>query len=113
MSKIVFLDPIDYISGKIARKYRTIYCYREASDRRYTTVRGKRKMPPTTDELWARTRFAAVATAVKNRKGDLMNYNNDIAAFRAQKDSIGGKKTLQAWYWKVCGEQWDEQHPRN
>ena len=72
-----------------------------------------RSTPVTTDELWARTRFAAVAAAVKERKGDLMNYNNDIAAFQAQKDQPGGKKTLKSYYWKVCGDAWDTAHPRS
>ena len=72
-----------------------------------------RTTPVGTDELWARTRFAAVAAAVKERKGDLMNYNNDIAAFQAQKDQPGGKKTLKSYYWKICGDAWDTAHPRS
>ena len=75
--------------------------------------RYKRSTPKSTDELWAQTRFAAVAAAVKERKGDLMNYNNDIAAFRAQKDQPGGKKTLKSYYWKICGDAWDQAHPRS
>ena len=81
-------------------------------NRLYLRKKVQRSTPPTTDELWARTRFAAVATAVKERKGDLMNYNNDIAAFQAQKDQPGGKKTLKSYYWKVCGDAWDTAHPR-
>ena len=82
-------------------------------NRLYLRKKVQRSTPPTTDELWARTRFAAVATAVKERKGDLMNYNNDIAAFQAQKDQPGGKKTLKSYYWKVCGDAWDTAHPRS
>ena len=82
-------------------------------NRLYLRKKVQRSTPPTTDELWARTRFAAVAAAVKERKGDLMNYNNDIAAFQAQKDQPGGKKTLKSYYWKVCGDAWDTAHPRS
>ena len=31
-----------------------------------------------------------------------------VEAFAAQKDSAEGKKTLMAWYWKICGEQWEQ-----
>ena len=31
----------------------------------------------------------------------------DQAAFNAQKDLATGKKTMNAWYWKVCGQEWD------
>ena len=75
--------------------------------------RYKRTTPKTTDQLWAETRFAAVRTAVQERKGDLMNYNNDIAAFQAQKNQPGGKKTLYSYYWKICGDAWDTAHPRS
>ena len=28
MSKVVFLDPIDHVSGKLSKKSRVTYCYR-------------------------------------------------------------------------------------
>ena len=31
----------------------------------------------------------------------------DQAAFLDQKDLAGGKKTLKAYYWKICGDQYD------
>ena len=31
-------------------------------------------------------------------------------AYVAQKDLAGGKKTLKAYYWKICGEEYDQQH---
>ena len=34
----------------------------------------------------------------------------DEAAFLAQKDSPNGKKTMKAFYWKLCGDAYDEQH---
>ena len=50
MSKVVFLDPIDHVSGKLSKKSRVTYCYRSNSneageDRRYTQIRGKRSTP--------------------------------------------------------------------
>ncbi len=28
MSKVVFMDPIDHVSGKLSKKSRVTYCYR-------------------------------------------------------------------------------------
>ena len=28
----------------------------------------------------------------------------------AQKNLAGGKKTLKAWYWMVCGAEYDAEH---
>lgn len=73
----------------------------------------KRSTPLTSNELDARARFSAVAAAVKARKSDLSQITNDQIAFAAQKDTAGGKKTMKAWYWMVCGEEYDAAHPRS
>ena len=72
--------------------------------------RYKRSTVPTTKEVNARTRFTAVRAAVAARKADLMNIASDQAAFIAQKDTAGGKTTLQAYLWKVCGDAYDAEH---
>ena len=64
----------------------------------------------TSNELDARARFSAVAAAVKARKSDLSQITNDQIAFAAQKDTAGGKKTMKAYLWKVCGEKYDAEH---
>ena len=69
MSKVVFLDPIDHVSGKLSRKSRVTYCFRSNSneageDRRFTQIRGKRSTPYTAAELARFDKFAAVAKAV-------------------------------------------------
>ena len=71
-----------------------------------------RSTPKTTNEVWANTRFAQVASAVKTRKNDLSKLAADTAAFNAQKDEANGKKTMLAWYWMVEGDAYDQQHPR-
>ena len=65
---------------------------------------------PTGKEVTARARFAAVRAAVQARKMDLMQVSNDQQAFLAQRDGANGIKTLNAWYWKVCGDAYDAQH---
>ncbi len=57
MSRVVFLDPIDHVSGKLSKNSRVTYCYRPASisehgeERKYTQIRGKRSTPYTAAEL--------------------------------------------------------------
>ena len=69
-----------------------------------------RSSQPTSKELATRARFTAVAAAIKTRKADLMRVTEDEAAFMAQKDLAGGKKTLKAWYWMVEGQAYDQEH---
>ena len=77
MSKVVFLDPIDHVSGKLSKKSRVTYCYRHAGlsehgeERKYTQIRGKRSTPYTAAELARFDKFSAVAKAVAKK---LRNY---------------------------------------
>ena len=72
--------------------------------------RYKRSTDPSAKELQARSRFTEVSQAVRQRSKDLMQINADQAAFLAQRDTAGGKKTMKAYLWKVCGDAYDEQH---
>ena len=66
-----------------------------------------RSTPPTQRETAARTRFAEVRAMVNQRKNNIATIAGDIAAFKAQKDLAGGKKTLNAYLWLICGEEYD------
>jgi hypothetical protein len=66
-----------------------------------------RSTVPQAKELAARSRFASVAASVKARSKDLMQQATDITNFLAQKDTAGGKKTMKAYLWKVCGDAYD------
>ena len=72
--------------------------------------RYNRSTQPSSDELNARERFKTVSGMVKARKEDLTKISADLTAFLAQKDTAGGKKTMKAYLWKVCGEEYDQQH---
>ena len=63
---------------------------------------------PSSKELNARNRFAAVQAAVNARWGNLSTLAQDQAAFIAQKDLAGGRKTFKSYLWKVCGDAYDE-----
>ena len=65
------------------------------------------------DELAARSRFASVKAAVYSRSRNLTTIASDMEAFEAQKNLSNGKKTLNAYLWKVCGQEYDAQHPRS
>jgi hypothetical protein len=47
---------------------------------------------------------------VAERADDLSHISSDQAAFIAQKDTAGGKKTMRAYLWLVCGAEYDQEH---
>ena len=69
-----------------------------------------RSTPLTSKELDARARFTAVAAAVKARKEDLSQITQDQINFEAQKDQPGGKTTMKAYLWLICGQKYDSEH---
>ena len=66
MSKVVFLDPIDHVSGKLSKKSRVTYCYKAENDRKFTQIRGKRRTPYTADEMARFDKFSSVAKSTAN-----------------------------------------------
>ena len=127
MGKVKYATGIDYVQGSLAkptvREGHTCGTYLIGTHRTAPTenpnctslyVREadtyKRTSQPSGKELAARARFTAVSAAIKVRKADLMSVANDEAAFMAQKNLPGGKKTLKAWYWMVCGNEYDQEH---
>ena len=64
----------------------------------------------TEDAINARNRFSAVSRAVKTRRKDLSHMAQDLAAFQAQKDNSNGKKTMNAYLWYICGQEYDQAH---
>ncbi|MBR6065774.1 MAG: hypothetical protein IKP57_05065, partial [Paludibacteraceae bacterium] len=76
----------------------------------FDSDRYKRTTPVTAKETKARSRFASVRAAVAERAVDLSKMSADQQAFAAQKDLADGKKTMQAYLWKICGEAYDQEH---
>lgn len=68
----------------------------------------KRSTPVSATELAVRNKFASVSRAVSQRLNDVEHHAADLAAFNAQKDLAGGKKTLRAYLWQVLGDVYDE-----
>ena len=69
-----------------------------------------RSTKPKANELAARSRFTEVGNAVRLRAKDLMQISSDQANFLAQRDTAGGKKTMRAYLWYICGQEYDAQH---
>ena len=67
-----------------------------------------RTTPPSVKEITIRNRFSGVAAMVKARREDLTKVTTDQAAFLAQKDLANGKKTMRAYLWMVCGQEYDQ-----
>ena len=84
MSKVVFLDPVDHVSGKLSKKSRVTYMYKADSDRKYTQIRGKRKTPYTAAELARFDKFAAVAQATAAVMKNPTSLNTAQTEFKAQ-----------------------------
>ena len=125
MAKVEWSAGIDSVSGALAKPTKSgqhscqkmlLGTHRVAAttssncNRVYIRRKTKRSTPLTSKELLARGRFAAVAAAVKVRSKDLMQISDDQAAFLAQKDTAGGCKTMKQYLWKVCGDEYDQQH---
>ena len=104
MAIATFMDPIHHLSGKISKKFQTIYNYRTASRRKYTQVRGKRTTPVTVEEKDARFRFKTIALAVNTRLHNMNQQATDQAAFAAQ----SRYKTLRQYVWAQEAAAFDE-----
>ena len=127
MGKVTYSPGIEYVNGALAKAKKKdghrcgdylIGTHRTAATQNPDCTRlyirkgssYERTTPLTSNELDARARFAAVAAAVKARKSDLNQITTDQQNFAAQKDTAGGKKTMKAYLWKVCGDAYDVAH---
>ena len=127
MAKVGWSAGIDYVSGALSKPsksgqhscqkmllgtHRTAATTNPDCNRLYLRPMIKRKTLPTANELLIRQRFAAVKAAVAARREDMSKVDADQAAFIAQRDTAGGKKTMNAYLWSLECEAYDEQHPR-
>ncbi len=127
MGKVTYSPGIEYVNGALAKAKKKdghrcgdylIGTHRTAATQNPDCTRlyirkgtsYERTSPLTSNELDARARFTAVAAAVKARKSDLNKITTDQQNFAAQKDQAGGKKTMKAYLWKVCGDEYDTAH---
>jgi hypothetical protein len=125
MAKVTWSAGIDNVSGALAKPgsnpqhscekmlmatHRVAPTENPNCNRLYLRKKTKIKVSQSSRSLNARARFTAVREAVELRKTDLQKITQDKAAFEAQKNTAGGKKTMKAYLWKVCGDEYDAQH---
>ena len=67
----------------------------------YLRKQTERSTPPSSNELAVRQMFSVVSRAVNTRAHDMAKIQSDTAAFKAQKDQPGGKKTMKAYLWSL------------
>ena len=125
MANVTYSAGIDHVSGALAKPgksgqhscekmllatHRVAATTNNKCNRLYLRTPQKRTTPLSPKELQIRARFTSVAAMIKARKEDLSKITDDQIAFAAQKDQPNGKKTMLSWYWKVCGEEYDQTH---
>ena len=128
MAKVEWSAGIDSVSGALAKPgknpqhscnkmllgtHRVAPTTSNKCNSLYLRKQVKRSTPLSENETWAQTRFAEVSAAIKARKRDLTKLTTDQQNFLAQKDQPGGKKTMLAYYWLICGNEWDQENPRS
>ena len=123
MAKVVWSNGIDYVSGALNKVKKgqhdhekmLLGTHRKAAttskhcNRIYLREKPTRTTPLTNHERAIRLRFKTVAQMVIERKEDLTKVTQDQAAFLAQKDLANGKKTMKAYLWMVCGQEYDQE----
>ena len=122
MAKVNWSAGIDSVSGALAKpgsnpqhscEKMLLGTHRKAAttspdcNRLYLRKKVTRSTPLTNHERAIRLRFKTVAQMVIERKEDLTKVTQDQAAFLAQKDLANGKKTMKAYLWSVCGQEYD------
>ena len=126
MGKVTYSPGIEYVNGSLAKPkkenghshgdyligtHRTAPTQNPNCTRLYIRKAGTydRATELSARELEVRARFTAVQAMVKARAKDLSKMAADQEAFNAQKDTAGGKRTMRAYLWKVCGQEYDAQ----
>ena len=69
-----------------------------------------RTTPVTAKETGIRNKFAAVSAAVSARLQDPTKQTADEAAFKLQKDTANGKKTMRSYIWSLEAATYDADH---
>ena len=125
MAKVEWSAGIDHVSGALSKPsksgqhscqkmllgtHRVAATQSKECNRLYLRPKVKRTAPLSEREVAARHRFSTVKAMVATRASDLSKIVADQEAFLAQKNLANGKKTLNAYYWYICGQEYDEQH---
>ena len=106
MGKVFYDDPINHISGKISKKYRTCYNHKRASGLNFTSVHGDRTTPVSTEEKARQARFKLVRTAAQNRSMDLSHLTYDQIDFVEERKTKGAAFKYTTYKGWLFGKAW-------
>ena len=127
MAVVKWMKGIEFVSGLLSKRPKKGAPHSEHSNallathrvapttnpdctRIYAVGEYNRSTEPSAKELGLRERFTQVRAMVYARSRDLMKISQDQIDFKAQKDLPGGKKTMNAYLWLVCGREYDQEH---
>ncbi len=125
MASVTYSAGIDHVSGALSKPgksgqhscekmllatHRTAATTSNKCNRIYLRTPVKRTSPLTQREHQIRNRFIGVAAMIQERSHDLSKITTDQQTFIAQKNEPNGAKTMKQWYWRVCGQEWDQAH---
>ena len=125
MAKVTYSAGIDHVSGALAKPsksgqhsctkmllatHRVAATQSNACNRLYLRPQVERTTQPSATELALRERFTEVRAMVAARRKTLNQISPDQLDFIDQKDTATGKKTMTAYLWMVCGEEYDAAH---
>ena len=125
MGKVTYSPGIEFVNGSLAKPKKQdghkhgdylIGTHRTAATQNPDCTRiyirkgdtYNRSTPLSAKEEAIRLRFTEVSRAVKLRAKDLNKMTQDQADFAAQRET--GKKTMRAYLWMVCGQEYDAAH---
>ena len=109
MGKVFFDDPVHHISGKISKKYRTCYNYRQWTDHKYTSVPGDRTIPASEEQMKIRQRFKVVRLAALNRSMDLSHLTYDqIDYVEERRNGKINKISYKGWLFRKAWKCYNE-----
>ena len=127
MAKVVWQSGIEYVSGALCKcgkkephkhgrmllaTHRRAATTSDSCNRIYLRDETNIQISNSADSVWARQRFKTVAGMVRQRSMDLSKLTQDQMDFIAQRSNPRGIKTMRAYYWHICGQEYDAQHPR-
>ena len=128
MAKVAWQAGIDYVSGALCKcgkkephkhgrmllaTHRRAATTSDSCNRIYLRDETNIQISNSADSVWARQRFKTVAGMVRQRSMDLSKLTQDQMDFIAQRNNPRGIKTMRAYYWHICGQEYDAQHPRS
>ena len=128
MAKVVWQSGIEYVSGALCKcgkkephkhgrmllaTHRKAATTSDSCNRIYLRGETNIQISNSADSVWARQRFKTVAGMVRQRSMDLSKLTQNQMDFIAQRNNPRGIKTMRAYYWHICGQEYDAQHPRD